>query len=255
MDVLTTVLTLPMTLAAAAGVHVLAARATKAVLWSIQPLSTGEPQAFTYERNVWRTAEPAAMQVTAAIAAAGVLLWLGATLAPRWVFALGLVAWVGAFALDLLRWERVAVSAHNLWFQRGVRGTVHQVAFENIRDVSVDEQEARGFTLARGIANRTCRLQVRMKDKRVVALPKTDAWSGLDDVEAVANQLRQRLRHLEDREAMQRSEAEAAAAAAEVAYRPAPLGDDAEMREALRRLRQGALAPEVPKAVKLPDRS
>lgn len=251
MNLLTTVLTLPMAVAAAGAVHYLASRAVKAVLWSVSPLSTGEPQAYAYERDVWRTSDPAMTQVLAAVLASGLVVWLGGVLGLGWLSGLGILAWFGALALDLLRWERVAVSANNLWFQRGLGQKVHQVAYENIRDAHVEEKEAGGFTLRRGRHNRVCRLQVRMKDKRVVALPKTDAYSGLGDVEEVANQLRARLRHLEDREAVKRSEAAAHDAAQRAAQ--APASADAELRRALRRLRAGALAPDVPRAVKLRD--
>jgi hypothetical protein len=252
-NLLSAVLTLPMAMAASAATHYLASRAVKAVMWSASPLSTGEPQAFTYERNVYFTAEATTMQIVGAVLAAGVVVWLGGMTGWTWLTALGVLAWAGAFAYDLRRWERVAVSANNLWFQRGLGQTVHQVAFENIRDVHVEERDARGFTLRHGTHNRVCRLQVRMKDKRIVALPKTDAHSGLADVEAVANQLRQRLRHMEDRASVKRAEEvghEAAQAAAQ-----APAAGDAEIRRALRRLRAGALAPDVPKAVKLPTDS
>jgi hypothetical protein len=252
-NLLTAVITLPMAVAAAGALHHLASRAVKAVLWSVSPLSSGEPQAFAYERDVWRTAEPETMQVAGAALAAGAVVWLGGVTDSGWITALGVLAWLGAMGFDLLRWERVAVSANNLWFQRGFWETVHQVAYENIRDANVEEKDAAGFTLLRGRRNRVCRLQVRMKDKRLVALPKTDAYSGLGDVEAVANQLRQRLRHLEDREAMQRSESAAHDAAQQATE--APAGGDAELRRALRKLRAGALAPDVPKAVKLRDDS
>lgn len=253
MDLLSSVLTLPMAVAAAGAAHYLAARAVKAVLWSVSPLSSGEPQAFAYERDVWRTAEPEPMQVQGAVLASGLVLWLGGVLGMSWLGALGVLAWCGALVFDLLRWERVAVSANNLWFQRGFWAKVHQVAYENIRDAHIEEKDAGGFTLRRGRRNRVCRLQVRMKDKRVVALPKTDAYSGLGDVEEVANQLRQRLRHLEDRESMKRSEAAAHDAALQAAQ--AAPGGDADLRQALRKLRAGALAPDVPKAVKLRNES
>lgn len=253
MNTLTLVLTLPMSVAAALGTHVLAARAVKAVLWSTSPLSAGEPQAYSYERNVYRTAEMGAMQIVGLAVATGVLAWLAAVADSGWLWLLAVLAWAGTLGLDLLRWERVAVSASNLWFQRGLGQTVHQIAFENIRDVAVDERDAKGFTLRHGTANRVCRLQVRMKDKRVVALPKTDAHAELADVEQVANQLRQRLRHMEDREALKRSSAQADAAAQEAADRP-PAEED-ELKRALRRLRRGATAPDVPKAVKLPHDS
>ncbi len=242
-----------MAVAAAGAAHYLGSRAVKAVLWSVSPLSTGEPQAYAYERDVWRTAEPATLQVQAAVLGSGLVVWLGAVAGQSWLSGLGVLAWIGALLFDLQRWERVAVSANNLWFQRGFWEKVHQVAYENIRDGHIEEKDAGGFTLRRGRDNRVCRLQVRMKDKRVVALPKTDAHSGLADVEEVANQLRQRLRHLEDRAAMKRSEA-AAHEAAQQAAQAAPSGD-AELRQALRKLRAGALAPDVPKAVKLRNES
>jgi hypothetical protein len=252
-NLLSAVLTLPMAVAAAAATHYLASRAAKAVMWSVSPLSTGELQAFTYERDVYRTAETATLQIVGAVVAAGVVVWLGGVTGAGWVSALGVLAWVAALALDLRRWERVAVSANNLWFQRGLGQTVHQVAYENILDVHVEEKDVGGFTLRHGRRNRTCRLQLRMKDKRAVALPKTDAHSGLADVEAVANQLRQRLRHMEDRQSLKRSE-DAAHEAARLAAQT-PTGGDDELRRALRKLRSGALAPDVPKAVKLRDDS
>ena len=92
-----------------------------------------------------------------------------------------------------------------------------------------------------------------MNDKRLVALPKTDAHSGLGDVEEVANQLRTRLRQLEDRESLKRSEAQGEAAAKAAAEQPSTGAD--ELQRALRKLRRNALAPDVPKAVKLPNRS
>lgn len=249
MNLLTATLTLPMAVAAAGTCHYLASRAVKAVLWSVNPLSTGEPQAYAYERDVWRTAEPQPMQIVAGALASGVVLWAGGVFGMTWLVALGVLAWIGVLVLDLRRWERVAVSAHNLWFQRGLGQKVHQVDYENIRDAHVEEKDAGGFTLRHGRHNRVCRLLVRMKDKRVVALPKTDAHSGLGDVESVANQLRQRVRHLEDRAAVKRSEDAAHEAVQKAAQEPAS-GDD-EMRRALRKLRAGALAPDVPKAVKL----
>lgn len=253
-DALTLVLTLPMSVAAAVGTHVLAARAVKAVLWSTSPLSVGEPQAYAYERNVYRTAESEPMQVVGMAIATGVLAWLAGAVGSGWLWLLAVLAWAATLGLDLLYWERVAVSANNLWFQRGFGQTVHQVAFENIRDVAVEERDAKGFTLRHGTRNRVCRLQVRMNDKRAIALPKTDAHTGLDDVEQVANQLRQRLRHLEGKDALKHSAEQADVAIKEAGARPKADGDDAELRRALRRLRRNATAPDVPKAVKLPTR-
>jgi hypothetical protein len=252
-NILTLVLTLPMALAAAVLTHVLASRAIKAVLWSTSPLSSGEPQAYTYERDVYRTAETATMQIVGLVLFSGLVVWLGSVRGSGWIVFLGVLAWLGAVGLDLRRWERVAVSANNLWFQRGFGHTVHQVAFENIYDVAVEEDDAKGFTLRYGPNNRVCRLQVRMNDKHVIALPKTDANSGIEAVEEMANQMRQRLRHREDSQSMRLAEEKATQAARDAA---APVSaEEAEMRLALQRLRSGALAPDVPKAVKLPNGS
>lgn len=226
-------LLLPFLLAFGIGGHALLSRAVKAVLWSWSPLATGEPEAATYERRVYHTADRPMTEIVAIAAGAGLVLWLA--ILTDWgllgAAAFGVLG--GAVLLDVLRWERVAVSGHNLWFQRGYHSTVHQVALENIRDVSVEESEARGFTLRHGTRNRLVRMSVRMADKRLVALPKTDADSGLDAVEKVANHLRLRMQQLRDRKSSRHAGAEPPLAEALTAQ-------DDELRRALRRLRQGA---------------
>ena len=96
--------------------------------------------------------------------------------------------------------------------------------------------------------NRVCRLSMRMVDKRVVALPKTDAHSELDAVEALANNIRTRQQLAGDREAVKRSGERGGEAAAEVAKQPSTV--DREMMRELKRLRQQAQAPSLPPAVK-----
>lgn len=190
----------PFALAFGVGAHALASRGTKLVLWAWSPLASGEPEAAAYERRVYATADKPMMQVAAAAAASG-LPWLVALAGggALWWW-LGFLAVAGVVAYDVLLWERVAISAHYLWFQRGFRGRVHQVAMENIRDGSIEEMEARGFTLRYGTHNRLARLQVRLSDKRAIALPKTDAHAGLEDIEAVSNHLRMRLQQIRDQE-------------------------------------------------------
>lgn len=192
-------LALPFLVAIAIASHAVLARGVKLVLWSWAPLATGEPEAASYDRRVYHTADRPMLQVLAVATASGLVLWLGLALGQALLWWAGVLGVIGAVTLDVLLWERVAVSAHNLWFQRGFRNKVHQVDLENIRDLSVDESEARGFTLRHGRNNRLVRLQVRMHDKRVVALPKTDAHGGLDAVEGVANYLRMRLQQIRDR--------------------------------------------------------
>ncbi|WP_280153124.1 hypothetical protein [Piscinibacter sp. XHJ-5] len=231
MKILQLVLALPFLLAIGVAAHALLARTVKAVLWAWSPLATGEPEAATYERRVYHTSDRRMLEIIGVAAAAGLVMWLALLLEWPWLWAAGLLVLGGAVLLDVLRWERVAASAHNLWFQRGYRSTVRQVALENIRDVSVEESEAGGFTLRHGRRNRLVRLSVRMVDKRVVALPKTDAHRGLDAVEAVANHLRMRMQHLRDRDR--------ARSANPAAAEPAK-AQEAELRRALRKLRQSA---------------
>jgi hypothetical protein len=192
-------LALPFLVAISIASHAVLSRGVKAVLWSWAPLATGEPEAASYDRRVYHTADGPMLQVLAAAAGAGVLLWLGVAIGGALFWWAGVLGILGAVAFDVLVWERVAVSAHNLWFQRGFRNKVHQVDLENIRDLSVEQSEARGFTLRHGNRNSLVRLSVRMNDKRVVALPKTDARSGLEAVEAVAEFLRMRLQQIRDR--------------------------------------------------------
>ena len=98
-NLLSAVLTLPMAMAASAATHYLASRAVKAVMWSVSPLSTGEPQAFNYERNVYFTADAGAMQVVAAVLVAGVVVWLGGVTGWAWLDPLVAVA----VALNIVR--------------------------------------------------------------------------------------------------------------------------------------------------------
>ena len=231
-------LALPFMLAVGLGAHGVLSRGVKAVLWAWSPLASGEPEAATYERRVYHTADMAMLQIVIAAAASGLPWWLAfATGSGLWVWA-GLLAMGAVVAFDVLRWERVAVSAHNLWFQRGYRGKVHQVVLENIRDLSVEESEAAGFTLRYGRRNRVVLLQVRMKDERVIALPKTDARNSAEAVEAVANHLRMRLQQFRDNDRSRQA-----------AHRPGPTAgsqsaaageQEEDLRRALARLRQAA---------------
>jgi hypothetical protein len=234
---------LPFMLALALAAHALLARAVKAVLWSWSPLASGESEAVAYERRVYHTADRPMMRIAGAAALAGLPWWIAIATGARSGWAAGLLAVIAVVAWDVLQWERVAVSAHYLWFQRGFRHPVHQVAMENIRDASVEESDAGGFTLRHGRSNRLVRLQVRMKDRRVVALPKTDAHGGLDAVEAMANYLRMRLQQLRDRtpERVRRARHDLDVASVPDGAAPGPAAEhDDEMQRALDRLRRGA---------------
>ncbi len=242
------VLALPFMLALAVAGHVLLSRGAKTLLAAMQPLATGEPEVAGYERRVYGTADRAMLEVVGVVLAAGLLLWIGSSWSLGLVTALGVLVLLGALALDLVRWERVTVSANYVWFQRGLGHKVHQVAIENIRDVTVTEADASGVTLRHLNRNRICRLNMRMKDKRMVALPKTDAHAELDAVETLANHIRTRQQLAGDQAAVRRSEAEGRTAAARAAQQPA--STDRELMRELRRLRQKAQSPELPPAVK-----
>jgi hypothetical protein len=252
----TALLTLPLAVAAAGFAHGLASRAVKAVLGAASPVPQGELQAYGYERDPWRSAEPALWPVVGLALLAGLPLWAAFVWRSGAWFGVALVLGLLALALDVLRWQRVAAGASALWVQRGFWSERERIDLERVRDVAVDETDTRGFTFRRGTANRLCRLTVRMKDRSELQLPATDAHSGLEAVEAVANQVRQRMRHLEHREELKASQAQADKAVAAVqADGERPSAADAELRAALKKLRRGALAPDVPKAVQLPEQS
>ncbi len=234
-------------LAIAIAGHVLMGRGAKALASVLAPLASGQPEVNGYERRVYGTAERAVLEVVALVLAAGLVMWVGMAWGIGWLGFIGFLVLVGAVGLDLYRWERVTVSANYVWFQRGLGHKVHQVAIENIRDVSVSEAEVKGYTLRHLTRNRVCRLNMRMTDKRVVALPKTDAHSELDAVEALANNIRLRQQLAGDRDAVKRASARGTLTAAEVADKPAA---DREMMRELKRLRQQANAPDLPPAVK-----
>jgi hypothetical protein len=244
----TTILILPFMLAIAVAGHILLGRGAKALTAAISPLASGQPEVSGYERRVYSTAERAVLEVVGLVLASGVVMWVGMAWGIGWVGFIGFLMLLGAVGLDLRRWERVTVSANYVWFQRGLGHKVHQVAIENIRDVTVTEAEAQGFTLRHLKNNRVCRLSMRMTDKRVVALPKTDAHSELEAVEATANNIRTRQQLAGDREAVKRSGEQGSRVAAEVAQQSPSV--DREMMRELKRLRQRANAPDLPPAVK-----
>ena len=244
----THVLILPFMLAIAVAAHVLLGRGAKALAAVVSPLASGQLEISGYERRVYGTADRAMLEVVGAVIASGLVMWVGVAWGLGWVTFAGVLVLLGAVGFDLYRWERVTVSASYVWFQRGIGHKVHQVAIENIRDVTVTEADAPGFTLRHLNHNRVCRLSMRMNDKRVVALPKTDAQSELEAVETLANHIRTRQQLAGDREAVKKSSDRGTQAAAEVANQPASV--DREMMRELKRLRQRATAPDVPAAVK-----
>jgi len=245
-NVLTLLLSLPFLLALAFGLHAGLARIAKTVLAAARPLATGESEACGYERRVYHTAQPEMLQLLGLNLVAGLLFWGGLGWSRPWLWSLGFALVAIAVLLDLLRWQRVAASANYVWAQHGLRGEVRQVAIENIGELSVQEEDVGGFTLRRGSNNRLCRLQLRLNDGQPVELPWTDAYTGLDDVEALANHLRARQAIGGDRQSLQNAADRATEAALEAA-RQSP-SRDAEMLRELKRLRRGALAPDVPKA-------
>ncbi|KNZ31385.1 MAG: hypothetical protein AD742_17640 [Methylibium sp. NZG] len=247
MKTLSLLLTLPFMLGLALGMHWFVSRTAKAVAWAAAPLATGEAEAYRYERRTYHTAHAEMLWIIALALCGGLLFWGALHWSHGWLWVAGLLLVAAAVALDLWVWERVSASANFLWAQRGLRGEVKQVAIENIRDLSVEENDtAGGFTFRHGRANRSCRLLVGLADKQQVDLPWTDAHTGLDDVEAMANHLRARQSIRGEGQALKQAQDEAGAAARAAAAQPA--SRDAEMMRELKRLRKNALAPDVPKA-------
>ena len=193
-------LMLPFIVAFAVAGQIFIGRGAKALTASFPPLASGELEIAGYDRNVYGTSDRAMLEVVVVPFVAGLVIWLGAALSFGWLIMLGVLGVLGAVAFDLARWERVSVSASYVWVQRGFTGKVHQVAIENIRDVSVVEEDGTLPTLRHFNDNRVCRLLMRMADKRAVALPKTDAEAGLDAVENAANQIRWRLQAIQDKQ-------------------------------------------------------
>lgn len=246
---LSSVLSLPFMLAIAVALHVLLGRGTKAILASAAPLATGELEAGGYQRGVYGSPERAMLEVAALAMASGLVMWAASAFQLGWLWAIAIALLVGAVALDILRWQRVTSGASYVWYQEGLRGQVHQVAIDNIAEVSVDEQDVPGsFTLRHLKNNRVCRLLLEMKEGKPLKLPKTNAADGLESVEALANHIRTRQQFIEERQKVNRSSDDGSKAAQQVAQQPSSV--DAELARELRRLRKQALAPNLPPAVK-----
>lgn len=250
-DVIGIALKLPLMLALAIGAHVAIGRVAKWLAGAISPLASGEEEAVRYQRDVYGTPEREVLEVAGIVLGAGVLLWAGTTVAPGWLTTFGVVLLLAAVVLDLQRWERATASANFVWFQRGLGRKVHQIAIENIADVAVQEEDVDAFTLRHGRRNRMCRVHLRMNDKRVVSLPRTDAHRALDDVETLANHVRARQQIIGEQEHLARAGRDSRGATVPPPARERS-AEEREMRRELKRLRSQALAPDVPPAVKTP---
>jgi len=217
---------------------------------ALEPLAGDEHESFGYERYVYHTAEPAMQKVALAALVSGLLAWMALMTGVLMVWVLAAACATAAVVLDLRHWEQVTVGAASLWFRRGLTGTVHRLEFDDIRDLTVDEEDATGPTLRNllpGRRNLVCRLRVRIEGGRVVALPRTDAVRGLDQVEAVANHLRLRKRQVAEQRSLGEATIVGSMAAREVVASSPGLDD--EMAAELRRLRRQALAPDEPPAI------
>ncbi len=250
-DVIGIALKLPLMLALAVGAHVAIGRVAKWLAGAISPLASGEEEAVRYQRDVYGTPEREVLEVAGIVLGAGVLLWAGTTVAPGWLTTFGVVLLLAAVVLDLQRWERATASANFVWFQRGLGRKVHQIAIENIADVAVQEEDVDAFTLRHGRRNRMCRVHLRMNDKRVVSLPRTDAHRALDDVETLANHVRARQQIIGEQEHLARAGRDSRGVTVPPPARERS-AEEREMRRELKRLRSQALAPDVPPAVKTP---
>lgn len=226
----------------AIALHVLASRAAKAVVGAAQPLGQGSAEAAGYGRSLYGTPGRRSHEVVGIVLGAGALFGVATVTGWSFIGFLGVLAVGGAVALDLRRWERVSAGPAGVWFQRGMGQKVHHVRLDDIRDLSVQEEDIPGFSWRHGKRNRMCRLNLRLADGRVVALPKTDAWSDLDDVEAVANQVRTRQEFTRERVARESGRAGVAPSSRSTVPADAapggapPASDDNDLKRALRRL-------------------
>lgn len=230
----------------AIALHVLASRGAKAVVSAAEPLGQGSAEGAGYGRSLYGTPGRASHEVVGIVLAAGALFGVAAVSGWSLVWFLGLLAVGGAVALELRRWERVAAGPAGVWFQRGMRQRVHHVRLDDIRDLSVQEEDIPGFSWRHGKRNRMCRLNLRLANGKVVALPKTDAWADLDAVEAVANQVRSRQELSRERVAREGGRAGVAPGRPSADEQPdattagtvAPVADDNDLKRALRRLQR-----------------
>jgi len=228
---------LPAGIVLTVAAHVLLARALKTLLAAVTPLASGAPEAAGYQRSVYGTVSRQTLEIVGAVVLAGLLCGWGVMTRSGWFIGAGVVALIVAHALDVHRWERVAASADWVWFQRGFGQKIYQVAIDNIRDVSVHDEEATGFTLRHGLRNRLCRLRLRMADKRVVALPKTDALVDLGHVESVANHIRSRQQLMAELAARRQGG---------IGVPPSPSADEKAMLRELKKLRRAAAKGGIP---------
>jgi hypothetical protein len=196
LKILETFLLLVLALFGALIAHAALSWSTKALLWLWSPLARDEVEEKVYQRAVYRTADPALRPVIGMAAAAGLAWGLGLVWQSgfsSWLMFSGVMAVMAALVMDLQRWDRVAVTASFVWFQRGFGNTVHRVSLNNVIEVLVQEKDEPCITLRRWRKSRSARLAIRTADKRLVSLPKTDAFSGLESIEIMANFLRHRL--------------------------------------------------------------
>ncbi len=228
---------LPAGIVLTVAAHVLLARALKTLLAAVTPLASGAPEAAGYQRSVYGTVSRQTLEIVGAVVLAGLLCGWGVMTRSGWFIGAGVIALIVAHALDVHRWERVAASADWVWFQRGFGQKIYQVAIDNIRDVSVHDEEATGFTLRHGLRNRLCRLRLRMADKRVVALPKTDALVDLGHVESVANHIRSRQQLMAELAARRQGG---------MGVPPSPSADEKAMLRELKKLRRAAAKGGIP---------
>ncbi len=191
-----------MALLGALFAHALLSRVVKALLWAWAPLATDGTQTLTYQRRVYSTADPRLWPVVCVAAGAGLAWGVGLVWpspASPWLMLVGALGVLAALAVDLQRWERVAVSVDSVWIQRGLGQAVQRVLISSICDVQVHEFGEVGFTLRHGFRNRSARVSLLLSNRYLI-LPKTDAWTGGEAVEKMVDFLVLRLQKMQPAE-------------------------------------------------------
>lgn len=176
-----------------------------------RPLSGEAADCRVYHRNPWALDRPAAWAVLAATVASGLLAATAMAGDARW-WAPALLLWLGALALDLQAWDRVACGMHTVAWRRGWRKPRRRLRVAELRGVRVTRGHAWGRRLPAWLQPGSCRLSLELADGSAVELPRTGhSFGGRKAVQEMAAFLRLQI---EDHRSAERQEAGARRAAA-----------------------------------------
>lgn len=184
-----------------------------------QPLSGEEADCHVYHRNPWALDRGAAWAVLGGLILSGSLA-AAVPVQGEWLWAPALLLWLGALALDLWTWERVACGVHAVAWRRGWRKPLRRVAVAELRGVRVTRGHAWGRRVPEWLQPGSCRLALELTDGTAVELPRTaHLFGGREAVQQMARFLRLQI---EEASSDERLEAGARRAAARRKPQPQP---------------------------------